>query len=205
MAKPPVVPQGPGTGRVSGDEGEEGTTYSVLLAEPPGPGDSADWPPPGPGTCPDPPWARCITTTFRVQRSGVAGGETAAGRRTPPPSMWGDASLVHGSGELVFGDLDDGVGVVGPVFALGAQIASLVHRDPHTRGVKLLALARQRHGGTTVKRTGNYTESPVLQRRVWCSPPPPPVSAPSWAVDQEASSPCYLAFTSLPLASHKQR
>lgn len=56
-----------------------------------------------------------------------------------------DTFLRHRSGELVFGHLDDGVGVVGAILALGAQVPSLVHRYHNTRWEQLLALVEQRH------------------------------------------------------------
>lgn len=57
----------------------------------------------------------------------------------------GDTFLGHRGRKLVFGHLDDGVGVVGAMFALYAETPSLVHRYLYTRREPLLALVGQRH------------------------------------------------------------
>ncbi|TNN55595.1 hypothetical protein EYF80_034192 [Liparis tanakae] len=56
-----------------------------------------------------------------------------------------DTFLRHGGGELVFGHLHDGVGVVGAMFPLGTQVPSLMDRYLDTRGEPLLALVAHRH------------------------------------------------------------
>ena len=56
-----------------------------------------------------------------------------------------DTFLGHGGGKLVFGHLDDGVGVVGAILALHPQAPSLMHRYLDTRREPLLALVGQRH------------------------------------------------------------
>ncbi|KAA8592368.1 hypothetical protein FQN60_017823 [Etheostoma spectabile] len=59
-----------------------------------------------------------------------------------------DTFLRHGGRKLVLGHLNDGVGVVGAVLALGAQVPSLMHSHLDTRRVPLLALVGQRHSGS---------------------------------------------------------
>lgn len=65
-----------------------------------------------------------------------------------------DAFFRHRGGKFVFGQLDDGIGVVAAILSLYAEVPSLMHRYLDTRGEKLLALAKQRHSKVLLSLTG---------------------------------------------------